>query len=84
MHRTTGLKYDTSAAGLHDHTAGGTLKVVKKNSPGESCRKRTPLVATGASRNTTRSLEKQKHTMMATSAARAPTNTLHAQPFDVA
>jgi hypothetical protein len=32
-----------------------TLKVVKKNSPGLSCRKRTPASATGASRNSTSS-----------------------------
>jgi hypothetical protein len=58
------------------HNISLTLKVVKKNSPGESCRNRTPFIATGASRNTTSSFEKQKHTLMPTSAARPPSMTL--------
>lgn len=52
-----------------------TLKVVKKNSPGESCRNRTPASATGASKNSTSSLLKQKQPPMATPAASRPTST---------
>lgn len=52
-----------------------TLMVVKKNSPGESCRKRTPCCATGASRKTTKSFEKAKHVSTAVKAARAATMT---------
>ncbi len=51
-----------------------TLNVVKKNSPGESCKNLTPCSATGASRNTTRSLEKQKQVRMAPPAASAAIN----------
>jgi hypothetical protein len=90
-----------------------TLRVVKKNSPGDSCRNFTPCTSdasvttgrteecatrasnsqdhcckcgvqygmertcdtTGASRNTTKSLLKQKHVRMAIAAARPPTST---------
>ena len=54
---------------------GATLSVVKKNSPGDSCRKRTPWLATGASRNTTRSLDTAKQVSTATPAASAPIST---------
>lgn len=48
-----------------------TLNVVKKNSPGDSCKNLTPCSATGASRNTTRSLEKQKQVKIDPPAASA-------------
>ena len=60
------------SCGMHRSPA---LKVVKKNSPGESCRKRTPCSATGASRKMISSLLYVKQTSTATSAARAPTIT---------
>ena len=53
-----------------------TLIVVKKNSPGESCRNLTPCCATGASKKTTKSLEKQKQVSTAVAAAKAATMTL--------
>lgn len=52
------------------------LMVVKKNSPGESCKNLTPCCATGASKKTTRSLEKQKQVRTAVAAAKAATITL--------
>jgi hypothetical protein len=52
-----------------------TLNVVKKNSPGDSCRNRTPASATGASRNNTRSLEKAKHVPIAAPPASSATST---------
>ena len=49
-----------------------TCNVVKKNSPGDSCRNRTPCSATGASRNSTRSFEYRKQMATAEAPAIAP------------
>ena len=52
-----------------------TLSVVKKYSPGDSCRKRTPCATTGSSKSTTRSLEKQKQARIEKPATMAARNT---------
>lgn len=53
-----------------------TLRVVKKNSPGDSCRKRTPWELTGASRSIIKSLEKAKQPKIAAPTAKTETNIL--------
>eukprot|EP00982_Pelagococcus_subviridis_P002846 21948-Pelagococcus_subviridis.AAC.2 len=53
--------YNTTGAPRRRPQYPATFTVVKKYSPGPSCRNRTPSSATGASRNKTRSFAKQKH-----------------------
>ena len=66
--------YSTTGAPNRRPQYPATLTVVKKYSPGPSCKNRTPSLATGASRKMTRSLAKQKHSKMAAAHAPAETN----------
>mmetsp|Transcript_2118 Transcript_2118/g.5653 ORF Transcript_2118/g.5653 Transcript_2118/m.5653 type:complete len:246 (+) Transcript_2118:495-1232(+) len=70
---TTSYKTVGTASSSPEYPA--TLSDVKKYSPGESCRNRTPCSATGASRKTTSSFAKQKHARMAKPVMRAAMST---------
>lgn len=58
---SAGLKEKCPVICDSTHQEGLTFTVVKKYSPGVSCRNRTPLSATGLWRSSTRSLAKVKH-----------------------